>query len=111
MQQSDQILNAYYNFRLNSKNQIYKIIQGRDGFDTAVKMLNWDDQKLWDKQWESQWSDYEKDNALFILFKRKIRVKSKIGIKLFIGTGDTFSGVGEIHEEKVALKIWKTYLN
>lgn len=37
MQQSEQILNAYYNFRLNSKNQIYKIIQGRDGFDTAVE--------------------------------------------------------------------------
>jgi hypothetical protein len=96
---------------LNPDQKIYKILQGRNGFDTARKMLNWNDENLWDEEWASQWTDQDKNNALFILFKRKIKVKSKIGIKLYIGTGENFAGVGELHEEKTALKIWKNFLN
>jgi hypothetical protein len=45
-----------------------------------------------------------------LIYKKKIRTRYKIAIKLFIGSGNTFAGVGEHHYEKKAKNIWKEHL-
>lgn len=104
-----EILDAFDRFIENPKNKIFKIVYGRSGFDLARRMLNWSEQ-IWDDEWTSKWTNYEKDHSLFIIYKRKLRVHYQIGIKLWIGSGNNFAGVGEIHPEKKALRIWEQYL-
>jgi hypothetical protein len=106
---SVEILNAYHNFCQNSNFQIFKIVKGRPGFDLARNMLNWEE-TVCDEEWTSKWSEEEKEQCLFLIYKKKIRTRYKIAIKLLIGSGNTFAGVGEHHYEKKARRIWREWL-
>lgn len=100
------LLDSYQDFQRNPKITIYKVIKGKKGFNLAQHMLNWDDEKVFDNEWASKWTEQEKQNAIFIIFSKKIRVNDKIGIRLLIGNDDNFAVVGELHTPKKALLIW-----
>jgi hypothetical protein len=117
MVRNQQINDALHQLMNDPKVKIYAVVEGKMGFKLAQKMLNSADEGQWDEgqwdegqwnegEWASKWSEQEKRNAVFILFGKKIRVQEKIGIKLLIGDGDNFVGVGELHPKKKALKIW-----
>lgn len=104
------ILESFNKLKDDPKVKIYKIVKGKKGFNLAQNMLNWDEEKLWDDNWASKWSEQEKKEALFVLYTKKQRVNQKVAIKLFVGNGNNFAAVGEIHPEKKALKIWEGYI-
>lgn len=110
MVRNPKIAEAFASLKEDPKVTIYKIVKGKKGFDLARKMLNWDEEKLWDDGWASKWSEQEKKDALFVLLGKRQRVNEKIGIKLYVGNGYNFAAVGELHPEKKALKIWSDYI-
>jgi hypothetical protein len=105
------VLNSFVKFREDKSRKIYKIVKGREAFDLARNMLNCDEEKLWNDNWASKWSEEEKDGSLFVLFKKKYRVREKVGIALFVGIGGNFSKIGELHQEKKAFRIWKEFMD
>jgi hypothetical protein len=98
------------NLKEDPKVKIYVMIKGKGGFNLAQDMLNWDDEKLANDQWASQWSEQEKKEAVFLIIGKKQRVNEKIGVKLLVGRGDKFSAVGELHPKKKAFQIWKNFI-
>jgi hypothetical protein len=107
---NQKMLESFNKLKDDPKVKIYQILKGKRGFNLAQNMLNWDKEKIWDANWASKWSENEKKDALFVLFTQKQRVNEKVGIKLYVGKGNNFAAIGEIHPMKKALKIWDEYI-
>ncbi len=111
MVRNQQIIDSLNRLRADPKVKIYAMVKGKKGFKLAQDMLNAaDDEHLANDSWASKWSEQEKRNAIFLLIGKKLRVNEKIGIKLLVGSGDNFAGVGELHPKKKALRIWKDFI-
>jgi hypothetical protein len=115
MVMSQQAKKVLDNLRSDPKVNIYKIIKGKKGFDLAKKMLFVDPSEWSDPQesrkWALMWSESQKKNAIFVIFGKTPRKKTKIGIKLIIGSGPNFSTVGELRSEKDAFKRWYKFIH
>lgn len=111
MVRNQQIQDALDRLVDDPKVKIYAMVKGKKGFKLAQDMLNAsDEERLANDEWASKWSEQEKRNAVFLLIGAVQRVNEKIGIKLLVGNGDNFAGVGELHPKKKALRIWEEFI-
>lgn len=110
MVHNQKIVDTLNKLKRDPKVKIYEIVKGKKGFKLAQDMLNWNEEKLWNDQWASQWSEQEKKDAIFLLIGKKQRVNEKIGVNLLVGKGDNFSVIGELHPKKKAFQIWDKFI-
>ncbi len=99
----------------NSKIKVYKVFQGRRAFELGRDMIfvnpeEWMSGDSEKDTWESKWSDSEKSNAVLIIFGKTPINRNQIGIKLLVGSDENYNAVGEIYDEKKAIKRWKDFI-
>lgn len=82
----------YEKYKTDPKIEMYSLIKGKKGFDTALENLFKEDVSK-GKEWAKQWSAAEKRNAIYFTYKRKLIRHYKVGLKLIIGD----SVIGEEH--------------
>jgi hypothetical protein len=92
-------------YKSDPKIQIYKVMTGREAFDTAQSMI-FPDNLQEGNTWANNWSDIEKDHALFAIYARKLRKNIRVHIELYVGTGEHASVLGEKLPLEKAMDVW-----
>jgi hypothetical protein len=90
----DKIYNSY---SANPKITITKTIRGKRGFNEFVKAVFGVGRKeaAEREEWVAGFTEEEKKYSVFFTYKRKLTRNYKVGVKLIIDRGATFSVLGE----------------